>query len=331
MPAAISDEKLQIEKDLNRMLDQYERMVFVKLENVTSQQMHNVRRDLIGIAEIVVGKKTTQKKIISLRAAKKGASANDEALCEKMCKENLLTGNVALCFTNKTISDLNVVFNKYRVQAPARVGAVSPVEVIIPAGNTGMEPTQTSFFQALNIMTKIAKGMVEIVSDKKVLSPGEKVDTSVAALLQKLNISPFFYCPEVVCVWEKGMLFSLEDLQLTDDAIESAITGGITNLTGLSLGSGVVTELSLPHAIADGFKNLLAAAVATDYEFTEYDGKKLRADIKSGKSAAPAATAATAEKAAPAPSDAKKAPAAPAKKPDPEPADDDGDIGGLFG
>jgi large subunit ribosomal protein LP0 len=329
MPSAVSEEKQFQNSELNRRIDGYERLVFVKLDNVTSAQMHNVRRDLIGKAELVVGKKTTQKKIINLRAEKKGATAQDKLMAEKLCRDNYLTGNMALCFTNMSVADLVKVFEKYRVQAPARVGAVSPVEVIVPAGNTGMEPTQTSFFQALNIMTKIDKGTVAIVTDKKVLSAGDKVDSSVAALLAKLNISPFFYNPEVLGVWEKGMLFTLEDLKFDNAAIEAALVGSIANLTGLSLGSGVATELSLPHAIADGFKNLLAAAVATDFSFSEYNAKSLISDIKSGKAAAaapPAAAAAPAKAAAPAAGGKKEEP----KKKEPEPEEDDDMIGGLF-
>jgi len=341
MPSTVSEEKLGLQKNLNRLIDTYERMVFVKLDNVTSQQMHSVRRDLIGRAETVVGKKTTQKKIITLRAERKDATPADLAMAQTLCKDNVLTGNLALCFTNMSVQDLAGVFTKYRVQAPARVGAISPIEVIIPAGNTGMEPTQTSFFQALNIMTKINKGTVEIVNDKKVLSPGDKVDTSTAALLQKLNISPFYYNPEVVYVWEKGMLFTLEDLKVTDDSIERAFTEGVARLTGLSLGSGVATELSLPHAITDGFRNLLAAAVATSYSFKEYDAAKLIADIKSGKAvAAPAAAAAAAAPAAAAAAakddkkDDKKGDKKDDKKggkkdPEPDP-EDDIFAGGLF-
>jgi len=47
-----------------------------------------------------------------------------------------------------------IVANK--VAAPARAGAFAPKDVSIPAGNTGMEPGKTSFFQALGIPTKIA-------------------------------------------------------------------------------------------------------------------------------------------------------------------------------
>ena len=36
---------------------------------------------------------------------------------------------------------------KYVVGAPARVGLVAPVDVSVPAGNTGLDPSQTNFFQ----------------------------------------------------------------------------------------------------------------------------------------------------------------------------------------
>jgi large subunit ribosomal protein LP0 len=49
------------------------------------------------------------------------------------------------------------------VAAPAKAGALAPVDVKIPAQNTGLGPEKTSFFQALQIPTKIAKGTIEIL------------------------------------------------------------------------------------------------------------------------------------------------------------------------
>jgi len=319
----VSAEKKAYEANVNRLLDTYQKVVFCTIDNVTSQQMHDVRRDLRGKAEMLMGKKTMQRKIIVRRADADNSTAADKAMKGKFCDENLLSGNVALVFTNEPVPVLMDVFARHRVQAPARIGAVAPCDVVIPAGNTGMEPTQTSFFQALNIATKISKGMVEIVSDKKVLSTGDKVDNSTAALLQKLKISPFFYSVDVQSCWERGVLFTKEDLSITDAAMEQQMFAAITNLTALSLGAGVVTEASFPHIIADGFKNLLAASIGTEYAFPEFDGAKLRKGALEGKAAPAAAAPAAASKAAPA--------AAAAKAPEPEEDEDDfGGLGGLF-
>jgi len=319
----VNAEKVAYATKLNKLFDTYKKVLFCSLDNVRSQQIHDVRRGLRGKAVLLMGKKTMQKKIISIRGGASGASDLDKDLKKTLVDENFLSGNLALLFTNADISEINEVCQKYRVQAPARVGAVSPVEVIIPAGNTGLEPTQTSFFQALNIATKISKGTVEIVADKKVLGVGDKVDSSIAALLAKLKISPFFYSVEVVAMWEGGIMFSKDDLNVTDASIEASLLSGISNLTALSLGSGVLTELSFPHAILDGFKNLLAASVETSYTFPEYDAATTIKNIKEGKVTAVAAAPAASGAAAAA------APAAAAKAAEPEEEEDFG-MGGLF-
>lgn len=322
MPS-ITEKKQVYEARLNACLTKYCRVFFCGMDNVRSQQVHTVRHDLRGKGEIVMGKKTLQAKIVENRAMSKNASDLDRAFMEKAEEYRLLVGNTALLFSNEEPSVITKILDAHRVQAPARIGAVAPCDVVITAGNTGLEPTHTSFFQALNIATKIAKGKVEIVADKKVLSTGDKVDNSTAALLQKLNISPFYYQMEIVAVWDRGVVFMREDLSTTDEVIEKYLMEGITNISAMSLGAGIPTAASLPIVIADAFKTLLGASVASGYEFDEFDGKNLRKAAIEGKLGGGAA-------AAPAASSAAAAPAA-AKAPEPEEEeDDDFGMGGLF-
>ena len=294
MATTVSAEKEAYAARMNQLLDTYSKVLFVDLDNVRSAQMHAVRASLRGRAEVLVGKKTMQKKILSLRAEAEGATEVDKKMYEALVSENRLVGNLGLIFTNELVSDISAVLEKHRIQAPARVGAVAPCDVVVPAGNTGLEPTTTSFFQALNIQTKIAKGTVEITADKQVLATGDKVDNSVAVLLAKLKISPFWFQAEVRFYFQNGLLFTAQDLSLTSEVMAKEMSTAIANLSAMSLATGILTEASFPHAIMDGFKSLLGAAVATDYSFEEYNGAQLISDIKSGKAAAaaPAAPAA---------------------------------------
>jgi large subunit ribosomal protein LP0 len=324
MPS-ITEAKRNYEEKLNGLLTKYSKVLFCSVDNVRSQQIHDVRHDLRGKAEFLMGKKTLQAKVVGNRATRDQASAMDVAFNEKCL--DLLKGNSGLLFTNADLKEVTAILDKHRIQAPARVGAVAPCDVIVPAGNTGMEPTMTSFFQALNIATKIAKGTVEIINDKKVLSTGDKVDNSTATLLQKLKISPFYYQLEVLCVWDRGVIFTKQDLSISDDVVEKYLLEGISNVTALSLGAGIPTAASFPLMVTDAFKNLLAFSVATEYEFSEFNGAKLRKDAKEGKlggGSAPTAAAPTA--AAPAKG---AAPAAKEKEPEPEEEEDYG-MGGLF-
>eukprot|EP01084_Bolivina_argentea_P142219 249835_1 len=312
----VSAAKAAYADKLNGLLDKYDRILFVQINNVRSQQLHDIRRDLRGKAELLMGKKTLQKRVISNRSEE----GEENLLKEKLVDAGILVGNRGMLFTNDSIESVHAVLKKHRIQAPAKVGAISPVDVEVPAGNTGMEPTTTSFFQALGVQTKIAKGTVEITVAKKVLSTGDKVDAGCATLLQKLKISPFWYEAEIECVWDRGVVFTAEDLSVTDEALEKSFLEGINNVTALSLGAGVPTAASFPHLVVDAFKDLLALSLETEYSFEEFNGKQLKDDIKSGKSSAAAAAPAAAAAAAPA------AKAAVAE----ESSEDDMGMGGLF-
>lgn len=64
-----------------------------------------------------------------------------------------------------------------------------------------MGPEKTSFFQALQIPTKISRGTIEILNEVHLIKTGEKVGASESALLNMLNIMPFSYGLIVRQVW----------------------------------------------------------------------------------------------------------------------------------
>lgn len=70
---------------------------------------------------------------------------------------NLLKGNTGIIFSNGDLSEIKKVLDDEAREAPAKIGAIAPSEVWIRAGATGLDPKQTSFFQQLNIPTKIVK------------------------------------------------------------------------------------------------------------------------------------------------------------------------------
>lgn len=162
----------------------------------------------------------------------------------------------------------------YQVGAPARVGLVAPIDVVVPPGNTGLDPSQTSFFQVLNIPTKINKGTVEIITPVELIKKGDKVGSSEAALLSKLGIRPFSYGLIVLSVYDNGSVFSPEVLDLTEDDLIEKFALGVSMVTSLSLAISYPTLAAAPHMLINGYKNLLSIAVETEYSFPLADKVK---------------------------------------------------------
>lgn len=101
--------------------------------------------------------------------------------------------------------------------SPAKPGMLAPDSVTIKTGPTGLDPKQTSFFQTLQIQTKIVKGQIDIVAEKQVIVEGEKIGSTEAALLDKLKIYPFTYKMSISKIYQDGSLFDAKVLDLTTD------------------------------------------------------------------------------------------------------------------
>jgi large subunit ribosomal protein LP0 len=207
-----------------------------------------------------------------------------------------IKGNVGFVFTKDELVSVRDLLLANKVKAPARAGAVAPLDVTVPAQNTGLGPEKTSFFQALNIPTKITRGTIEIVSDVKLIKQGDKVGMSDATLLNMLNISPFTYGLVVLQVYDSGTIFDPSILDITDDDLKARFMAGVRNVAAVCLKVGYPTLASAPHSIANGLKNCMAIAAVTEITFKEAEMmKEYLADPSKFASAAAAAAPAAAE------------------------------------
>merc|ERR1711992_517254 len=206
--------------------------------------------------------------------------------------------NVGFVFTKEDLVEIRELLLANKVQAPARAGAVAPLDVKVPAQPTTLGPEKTSFFQALSIPTKITKGTIEILNEVSLIKEGDKVGQSESTLLNMLNISPFTYGLLIEQVYDSGTIFSPSILDITNEDIIARFMSGVRNIAAISLQIGYPTAASAPHSIVNGFKNLLAIAVETDIDFEEANQTKeyLKDPSKFAVAAVAAAPAAEAKK-----------------------------------
>jgi len=306
--------KIRKEKYVTRLvqyLGEYKNILVIHVDNVGSNQLQKVRIALRGNAVVLMGKNTLMRKVIREQAV---ANPKFESLLA------LIYSNIGFVFTNKPLVDIRKIIVEHKVPAAARAGANAPVDVFVPAGPTGLDPAQTSFFQALNIATKIAKGSIEIINEVHLIKTGDKVTSSHVALLDKLNIRPFSYGCVVSDVYEDGTVYKASILDMSQADLLAKFMSGVHKVAALSLAIGYPTLASLPHLMGNAVKKLVALSLVTEYEF-EFSKKykDMLANPGAFAAAAPAAAAA-----APAAGN-KKEEAKPAKKEESE--ESGGDLG----
>lgn len=267
--------KATLKEKLETCLAKYQNVLVCSFDNVGSNQLQKTRILLRGRATILMGKNTICRKVI--RAAIE-STPQLEALLP------FVRGNIGFVFTNENLAEVRKAVLEYKVPAAAKAGMTAPADVVVPAGPTGLDPGQTSFFQTMNIPTKIVKGAVEIVNAVTVVKTGEKINSTAVALCSKLNIKPFFYSIKVTHVYENGSLYEASILDLAQEDLMAKFVFGVRKLTALSLAIGYPTLSALPQIVGGAFKKLLAVALAADYEFKELK------ELQAAASSAPAAS-----------------------------------------
>jgi len=242
--------------------------LIVNIDHVASKQMQDIRMDLRGRAVVLMGKNTMIRKALAL-----GHEQHPEAGLEGL--RSVMKGNLGFIFaTNCELDDIRDTLSKFTLESAAKAGQVSMVNVSIPSGPTGMDPSQTSFFQTLNIATKIVKGQIELISDFEILTSGEKVSASAAVLLTKLGIRPFNYKMEVDMVFQDGCVFPAAVLDISDDVLIAKFLNGVNNMAAFSREIGIPTEAGLPHAFGNAFKNVAALIADANFTFKEVEEVK---------------------------------------------------------
>eukprot|EP00184_Porphyridium_aerugineum_P008284 CAMPEP_0184691270 /NCGR_PEP_ID=MMETSP0313-20130426/166_1 /TAXON_ID=2792 /ORGANISM="Porphyridium aerugineum, Strain SAG 1380-2" /LENGTH=318 /DNA_ID=CAMNT_0027148949 /DNA_START=183 /DNA_END=1139 /DNA_ORIENTATION=- len=316
----IAEKKKQYFKRLEGFFDQFDRFFLVNADHVGSKQLQELRITLRKTSEIVMGKNTMMRKAI------RGILKKHPELEPLIPK---LIGNIGIVFTKGELKDVRDIMIHNKVPAAARAGTLAQCDVTIPAGPTGMEPTMTSFFQVLNIPTKINKGQIEILSDVPLLKEGEKVGSSEVALLQKMGITPFSYSLKVLAIMDKGSMYSPKVLDITAEHIKKHLITGLRNVAAISLATDYPTAASVPHSIANGFQNLMFAALGSGVTFKQV--QKLKDILDNPEALAALAAAAAPAAAAAAPAGGKGAAPAPAKEEKKEEEEEEDTGFDLFG
>jgi len=279
---------------LQELVVEYKKVLFVDVDNVSSFQLTKIRVALRKLnTKMLMGKNTLMKASLTKFLTKPVEGDDDYETRKDTFEERpdiekyltLLKGNVGMIFTNGSLAAVKEVLDQEKRGAPAKAGSIAPDDVWIRAGPTGLDPKQTSFFQTLNIQTKINKSQVEIIQEKQIIAIGDRVEATQAALLDKLKICPFAYKMHVKHVYDNGKSIDPKVLDIKSADIIASFKKAISNVAAVSLGAGYVTKASAPHLLVHAFKNLVGVTFETSITFKQAEELKKKASAASAPAA----------------------------------------------
>mmetsp|Transcript_1128 Transcript_1128/g.1569 ORF Transcript_1128/g.1569 Transcript_1128/m.1569 type:complete len:246 (-) Transcript_1128:96-833(-) len=190
------------------MIPSYRFIMFFKLNNIKSKQIHDVRKFLRNKAEIIIGKKTLLKYYLQTK------QLFDHDIHKQKLSENL-NNNVGLIFTNIDPYLINKYLSYYNLKDTAKAGTIAKKDIKIKKGIKPLSPSQTSFFQALGIPTRVTKGSIEILENILLVKKDKTITSSHEVLLKKLNIRPFKHGFEFIEIMDRYKTIPLKYLSFS--------------------------------------------------------------------------------------------------------------------
>ncbi|MFH1285236.1 MAG: 50S ribosomal protein L10 [Candidatus Micrarchaeota archaeon] len=277
-------------------------LAIADLRNLPDRQLQLVKKKLRGNAEFFVTKTSLIK--LALEKAKVGS----ELL-------TYLDNPSALIISKIDPFRLFAQIKKNKGKAAAKPGQIAPFEIVVPAGETSLPPGPVlSELKQAGIAAQIAGGKVVVGKDSVVAKAGEKITDMKAKALQKLGIEPFEVSVNVVAVWDNGLVYKQEVLNVDVEQYKQNLAAASANALNLSVFIAYPTKENIRLLIAKAYGNARSLALNADiYEKDVIDLLLAKANaqasaIKSKVGELPSGSA-EAQEAAPAPEAPAAAPA----------------------
>jgi len=256
--------KKEIFQKLAELIEKYPVVAIADLQKVRSSQIQEIRKKLRGQAEVLVAKNTILKKAASAIGEKK-PHISDFA--------EGIAGSSLLLFTGMNPYALIVFLNRNKVRVPAKGGDTATSEIMIPAGNTGLQPGPViSEFGEVKVVTRIEGGSIWVAKDTVVASRGDTISPKLASLLSKLGMKPMEAGLSIVRAFDAGMVLNLDDLVFDLDSYKSDLEEACRDAIALSVETEYVLPETAPMIIGNAYREALYLANEIEYPTSENVG-----------------------------------------------------------
>ena len=258
--------KKEIFDDLTELLKKYSVIAVADLQKVRSSQIQEIRKKLRGKAELIVAKNTILRK-----ASEKAASSKENV--DRFAQS--LTGSKVLIFTQMNPFELIIFLNKNKVRVPAKGGDVATGDIMVPAGNTGLQPGPViSEFNEAKVQTRIESGSIFVAKDTVVVEKGDVIPVKIASLLSKLGMKPTEAGLSLSSAYDNGSLLGPNDLMFDLDKMSADISSAARLAFGVAVEASIMLPQTAPMILAKAYRQAVAVSVEAEF-FTKETANRI--------------------------------------------------------
>jgi len=236
---------------LKKTLKEYPVIAIASLQALPGKQYSLIRKKLRGQAVLLCARNT-----LLARALKESRPDAAPAL------EATIQGPTAFILTNLDPFKLYKLIRESKSKAAAKPGAIAPMDIVVPAGETNLAPgpVLTELKQA-KIEARIQGPKVVISRDSLVAKKGEPIPEAVTKVLSKLGIEPMEIGLKVQAVWEKGITYKSDVLNVDPAQYLTWVCQAASQSMNLAVFARIYTTQSTPVLVSKAAREARALAL----------------------------------------------------------------------
>jgi large subunit ribosomal protein L10 len=242
-------QKVNFVEEHKKLLKTYKVIGIVQLRGIPDRLLQSTKNQLRAKTKFIIGRKTLLKKILD--SSEQTKKLSDE-----------LTDTSAILLSNEDPFELYGKFKANTIRLAAKPGQISPDDVSVNAGETGIQPGQTvTDLKSAGIDVQIQKGKVVISKDKVVVKKGEVISGTLAKALHTLDILPFSATIEPSSLISDGMLFSRKVLGINRETTTTQLMVCFNNALGLCFKANIINAYTINNLLTKGYRNAMHLGV----------------------------------------------------------------------
>jgi len=210
--------KLEEVNNLIELFKTYSNVAVIEVSHINDMQIQSMRKILKGKAIFRMSKKSLQLRAIE-QYKKESKKSNLDELAEQ------IPGQSSLIFTNLDLIELKEIFHDHEWMVPAKSNEITPVDIWVPAGDTGLPTGQviSELNMTLKLPTRIMNDTIHIREDTRTHKVGDLVNVKQAAVLKKLGITPIESLIKIHFAWSDGEIIPEDVLYMDLDQFKQDV------------------------------------------------------------------------------------------------------------
>ncbi len=243
------NQKIEFVNKISKDLDNYKTIGVVQLDSIPDALLQKARNGNRKDIRFVMGRKSLLVKVSENKPATKKLA-------------DFVTNTSAIVLSNLDVFETNSSIRAYALQAEAKPRKPAKDDIVIPAGETSLQPGQavTELKQA-GLDVQMQKGKVTI-ANPKTIKKGEIISPQLAKAMHTLSIKPFTMSMHLNAAYFSDIIFDSKALSITRESIIADISRAFSGALAASYKAGIVNSYTIKSIVADCYAKAVALGVS---------------------------------------------------------------------